>query len=182
MGGAGSVRNSRYSAASRTFPKQICALMSSDPTAAARSGSSLWRRRAWPRWWERASAIICPTFGRRCASHREDGAIHYRSRRHWPHDSSAIDRYRRRNPANLTNPDELTERDHFLTARFRLYTTSRRRLRHATDRASAVAAGARQQSCELRETLFEAAGLPPPQGAPLVHYSAELAVKIGRLI
>ena len=35
---------------------------------------------------------------------------------------------------------------------------------------------------ELRQTLFEAAGLPLAAGAPLVHYAAELAVKIGRLI
>ena len=34
---------------------------------------------------------------------------------------------------------------------------------------------------DLRQTLFEAAGLPPPSGAPLVHYAAELAVKIGQL-
>ncbi len=33
--------------------------------------------------------------------------------------------------------------------------------------------------CELNETLIEAAGLPPPEGAPLVHYSAEIDVKIG---
>jgi uncharacterized protein len=41
---------------------------------------------------------------------------------------------------------------------------------------------ARAEVMELRQTLFESAGLPVQQGPPLVHYSAELAVKIGRLI
>ena len=41
---------------------------------------------------------------------------------------------------------------------------------------------ARAKLIAMRQSLFEDAGLAPPQGAPLVHYSAELAVKIGRLI
>jgi hypothetical protein len=31
----------------------------------------------------------------------------------------------------------------------------------------------------LDQNLIEAAGLPSPEGAPIVHYSAELHVKIG---
>jgi hypothetical protein len=41
---------------------------------------------------------------------------------------------------------------------------------------------ARAKAVEIRETLFQSAGLPSPQGAPLVHYAAEISVKIGRLI
>jgi uncharacterized protein YqjF (DUF2071 family) len=32
---------------------------------------------------------------------------------------------------------------------------------------------------ELNQNLIEAVGLPAPQGAPLVHYSADIDVKIG---
>jgi uncharacterized protein YqjF (DUF2071 family) len=31
----------------------------------------------------------------------------------------------------------------------------------------------------LDQNLIEAAGLPAPEGAPLVHYAAEIDVKIG---
>lgn len=110
----------------------------------------------------------------------ENAAIHYRSRRHWPHDSDAMTDIVIQ-PGALYQPGELTERDHFLTARYRLYTTSGRRLRHAQIEHPPWPL-ARANVIELRQSLFENAGLPPPLGAPLVHYAAELAVKIGRLI
>jgi uncharacterized protein YqjF (DUF2071 family) len=110
----------------------------------------------------------------------KDGAIHYRSQRHRPHDPGTVTDIVIQ-PGEPYKAGELTERDHFLTARYRLYTTFRRRLRHAQidhppwplARASVI---------ELRQTLFEKAGLPPPSGPPLIHYAAELAVKIGRLV
>jgi hypothetical protein len=34
---------------------------------------------------------------------------------------------------------------------------------------------------ELRETLFESAGIPSPIGPPLAHYAGNVSVKIGRL-
>ena len=84
-------------------------------------------------------------------------------------------------PAELYEPSELTDRDHFLTARYRLYTMARGRLRHAQiEHAPWPLAHAR--AVEIRETLLQRAGLPAPQGAPLVHYAAEISVKIGRLI
>jgi uncharacterized protein YqjF (DUF2071 family) len=107
----------------------------------------------------------------------ENGAIHYRSRRHWPHDSRAMTDI----VVQPGEPFELTNLDHFLTARFRLSTLARGRLRYAQiehppwplTRASVVA---------LRQSIFEGAGLPAPQGAPLAHYAAELAVEISRLV
>jgi uncharacterized protein YqjF (DUF2071 family) len=110
----------------------------------------------------------------------KDGAIHYRSRRHWPHNSVAMTDIAIQ-PGKPYNSTELTECDHFLTARYRLYTTSHGRLRHAQIEHPPWPL-ARASVLQLRQTLFEKAGLSSPIGAPLVHYAAELAVKIGRLI
>jgi uncharacterized protein len=106
----------------------------------------------------------------------QNGAIHYSSRRRWPHDSRAMTDIWIQ-PGELLLP---TERDHFLTARYRLYTLARGRLAYAQiehppwplARASAV---------ELKQKLLEAVGLPTPTGAPLIHYSEEVSVKIGQL-
>jgi hypothetical protein len=80
----------------------------------------------------------------------------------------------------IGDPIETAEFDHFLTARFRLYTASRNRiayaqiehapwpLRHAT-------------LSRLNETLIERSGVVRPRGEPLVHYSDELHVKAGAL-
>ncbi len=84
-------------------------------------------------------------------------------------------------PGDPYQSTELTDHDHFLTARYRLYSTSRGRLRYAQiEHAPWPLAHA--DVLNLRQSLFENAGLPPPLGAPLVHYAAELTVKIGRLI
>jgi len=125
-------------------------------------------------------AYHLPYFWAKMRVTSEDGAIRYRSRRHWPHDSYAITdiAIRSSEPYQL---DQLNERDHFLTARYRLYTTSQGRLRY-TDIEHPPWPLARAQVIELRQTLFESAGLPAPSGPPLVRYSEELAVKIGRLI
>jgi hypothetical protein len=76
------------------------------------------------------------------------------------------------------DPVDLTDRDHFLTARWRLFSVdgARRRvadaqhdpwpLRHAQIRA-------------LDDELVPAAGLPRPAGEPLVHYSPGVDVRIG---
>ncbi len=109
-----------------------------------------------------------------------NGAIHYASQRRWPHDSSAMTEIVIQ-PGQLFQSSELTERDLFLTARYRLYTTSARQLRYAQIEHAPWPL-ARASVLELRQTLFERAGLPPPLVTPLIHYAAELAVKIGRLI
>lgn len=83
-------------------------------------------------------------------------------------------------PGARYDPGELAERDHFLTSRCRLYTMARGRLRYAQI-AHPPWPLARASVFELRQTLFEKAGLPPPIGVPLVHYAAELAVEIGPL-
>jgi uncharacterized protein YqjF (DUF2071 family) len=75
-------------------------------------------------------------------------------------------------------PDELTDLDHFLTARFALFSAPRSGLRHALaahdpwplHRAHAV---------RVDDELVAAAGLPRPEAAPLVHYSPTVEVRIG---
>lgn len=120
-----------------------------------------------------------PYFWAKTSVELKDGAIHYRSRRHWPHDSAAITDIIIQ-PGQPCHPQDLTARDHFLTARYRLYSLSGKRLRHA-DIEHPPWPLAPARVIQLRQTLFESAGLPPPTSPPLAHYAAELAVTIGRL-
>jgi hypothetical protein len=74
-------------------------------------------------------------------------------------------------------PSELTDLDHFLVSRWRLYSKGRRgivlgRVEHApwVLRSAAVVG--------VREDLLTAGGLPPPQGPPLVRFAAGTKVRI----
>jgi uncharacterized protein len=120
-----------------------------------------------------------PYFWSKMSVTSEQDTILYRSRRHWPHDSQAITDIVIR-PGEPYRPDELTERDHFLTARYRLY-TFQGRLRYA-DIQHPPWPLARATVLQLRQTLFQTQALRAPQGNPLVHYAHELTVKIGSLI
>lgn len=105
------------------------------------------------------------------------GQIAYRCRRRWPGRDGAgsLVRISRGGPYQ---PGELGERDHFLTARWLLFSASgtRRRLARAAHPPwplyHADVAG-------LDDGLLPAAGLPRPDGAPLVHYSPGVDVRIG---
>lgn len=75
-------------------------------------------------------------------------------------------------------PEDLTEFDHFLTARWTLYGTWGRRLLMA--RAQHLPwplHRARMYRCD--DDLVQASGLPAPEGAPLVHWSPGVDVRIG---
>ena len=119
-------------------------------------------------------AYHLPYFWSKMHVRRENEVIRYTSRRKWPHSARHFTDIAIRPGA----PGETTERDHFFTARYRLYALNRGQLAYAQiehdpwqlTRATVV---------KLEQNLIEAAGLPSPQGAPLVHYSAELHVKIG---
>jgi uncharacterized protein len=119
-------------------------------------------------------AYHLPYFWAKMQVRPESETILYTSRRKWPHSS----RYFTDIAVKPGVPLEPTQRDHFLTARYRLYSLRRGRLAYAQidhdpwplHRATAV---------KLEQNLMEAAGLPAPNGQPLVHYSAELNVKIG---
>jgi uncharacterized protein YqjF (DUF2071 family) len=75
-------------------------------------------------------------------------------------------------------PHELDELDHWLTARWRLYSARPRRMRYALahhepwplHRAAAV---------RVDDELFAAAGLPRPEGEPRVHWSPGVDVRVG---
>jgi len=108
---------------------------------------------------------------------RNDGrTIRYTSRRRWPHGQSttnigieAGERYQ---------PNQITERDHFFTARFRLYTRMGGQLAAAQIEHDPWPL-ARAEALEVNQTLTTAAGLPPPEGSPLALFSGEIDVKIG---
>ena len=105
------------------------------------------------------------------------GRLVYRSRRRWPGPGGA------RCDAEVVvgapfEAGELGPLDHFLTARYRLWTVIGGRL---------AAAGAEHPPWSLRrarlvgldQDLLEAAGLPRCQGAPVVHASDGVRVRIG---
>ena len=100
----------------------------------------------------------------------------YRSQRRWPKgqaDSHVTVRVGEKIP-----DDELTELDHFLTARWALGTTFARKLLWAkVDHPRWPLHEA--EATSWNESLFHAAGLPQPTGAPYVRWSPGVEVRIG---
>ena len=158
-------------------PRRTCA-----PTSAARTGRggiwffSLDAARLGAVVTARATYRL-PYFWSEMSIERSATTISYRCRRRWPGPRGA------RSDAVIEigdpfRPEELTELDHFLTARWALFSAPRSGLRHALavhepwplHRARVV---------DLHDELVAAAGLPQPTGEPLVHYSPTVAVRIG---
>jgi uncharacterized protein YqjF (DUF2071 family) len=106
-----------------------------------------------------------------------NGTIHYQSRRRQPHSTSVTSDVIVK-PGDHLEEQELGRRDHFLTARYRLYTLIRGR-RGCAQIEHEPWPLARGTLLVLNQNLTEASGLPPPHGQPLVHYAAEVYVKIG---
>jgi uncharacterized protein len=123
------------------------------------------------------AAYHLPYFWAKMRVTSEDGTIHYRSRRNRPHSTSVISDIVVR-PGDLLSSEELGERDHFLTARYRLYTLVRGRLGYAQIEHKPWPL-AYATVVTLDQNLIEAAGLPTPEGQPLIHYADEIDVKIG---
>lgn len=73
---------------------------------------------------------------------------------------------------------ELRELDHFLTARWALFSAPRSGLHYARAFHHPWPLH-RCHLVHLRDDLVTAAGLPPPVGQPLVHYSPSVEVRIG---
>ena len=123
------------------------------------------------------STYRLPYFWSSMSIERAASRISYRSRRRWPGPRGARsevvvdigERY---------EPDELTELDHFLTARWALFSAPRSGLRHARA-AHAPWPLHRAQAIRVRDELVAAAGLPQPDGEPLVHHSPSVEVRIG---
>lgn len=106
------------------------------------------------------------------------GEISYACRRRWPGPRGTASRVKIRVGVPF-GAGELDERDHFLTARWVLFSVAGSRCRFARawhepwplHRAHVV---------ELDDRLVATAGLPQPSGEPLVHYSPGVDVRIGR--
>ena len=97
-----------------------------------------------------------------------------RVRRRWPHAVDPVEIVIR--PGESIEPDDL---DHFLTARWGLYSSARRGVRYApVDHEPWPLRSA--ELVHVDPALVEAAGLPSPSGEPHVRCSPGVAVRIGR--
>jgi len=81
----------------------------------------------------------------------------------------------------IGDPMETLALDHFLTARFRLYTAHRNRIGYA-DVEHAPWPLQRATILRLNEDLILNSGVPAPTGVPVVHFSRELEVSAGPLL
>jgi uncharacterized protein len=132
-----------------------------EPVLVARSTYGL------PYMWSRMSVV------------RDGPAITYRSRRRWPDPRPAASAVTVEIGSRLA-PEELTQFDHHLTARWQLYTTlgpvlARSDVEHEPWPLH------RAVVRELRGNLVTAAGLPEPDGPPLVHWSPGVRTRISGL-
>jgi uncharacterized protein YqjF (DUF2071 family) len=118
-----------------------------------------------------------PYFWSRMRLDHRGAQLRYQCRRRWPGPAAASDVTVE--TGDVYQPGELTERDHFLTARWQLFSVSGDRRRYA--RAAHEPWPLRHaEALSCDDQLITAAGLPAPDGPPLVHYSAGVDVRIGR--
>lgn len=123
------------------------------------------------------STYRLPYFWSDMTIERSGSMISYRSQRRWPGPRGA------RSTVVVAvgdpfRPAELTELDHFLTARWALFSAPRSGLRHALA-AHDPWPLCRAEAIEVDDELVAAAGLPRPDEAPLLHHSASVEVRIG---
>jgi uncharacterized protein len=106
-----------------------------------------------------------------------DGTIRYRTRRRLPGPRPAASDVTVRPGARL-RPGEVSDRDHFLTARWVLFSVvgGHRLLVRACHQPWPLH---RADVLALDDHLIEAAGLPVPSAPPVVHYSPGVDVAIG---
>ena len=105
------------------------------------------------------------------------GLVRYTSRRRWPGPRGASTRIVVE-PGAPRDPDSLTDLDHFLTARWAAFSAPHSGLRHA--RAAHEPWPLREaRLVELDDHLLTAAGLPSPEGEPIVQWSPGVAVRFG---
>jgi uncharacterized protein YqjF (DUF2071 family) len=107
-----------------------------------------------------------------------DGVIEYTCRRRWPQPVPANSRVRVA-IGEMHEAGDLGARDHFLTARWRLFSTGGHGLRYA-EAAHPPWPLWRATLLECSDDLLTVAGLPRPTTTPLVHFSPGVDVRIGR--
>jgi uncharacterized protein YqjF (DUF2071 family) len=111
---------------------------------------------------------------------KRDGPIlRYRSRRRWPGPTPATSAITLEIGDPLA-PEELDDFDHYLTARWQLYTTLGRLLARSNVEHQPWPLH-RAAVHELDSNLVTAAGLPAPQGEPVVHWSPGVRTRISAL-
>ena len=118
-----------------------------------------------------------PYFWAHMAVTEDQGTISYATRRRWPGARGTASRVTVQ-LGEPWQPADLTTRDHFLTARWALFSAAGRSQRYARvwhepwplSRAAVL---------DLDDGLVVSAGLPRPEGEPLVHYSPGVDVRIG---
>ena len=132
---------------------------------------------------ERLGAVVAarttyrlPYYWSRMRLSQRADEVRYRCDRRWPGPdaTSAVD-------VRIGAPhadSELTEHDHFLTARFTLVSVIGGRLFYA-HAAHPRWPLRRAEATRVDDGLVTAAGLPAPSGDPLVHWSAGVDVRIG---
>ena len=108
---------------------------------------------------------------------RSGDTISYMAQRRWPGPPGALSELEVEIGDPYT-PAELTELDHFLTARWSMFSPGRPALHHA--RAFHEPWPLRRaRIVRLYDELVPASGLAAPGRAPLVHYAPTVAVRIG---
>ena len=106
---------------------------------------------------------------------RRGDRVTYIARRRWPGPRGAYSALSIRRSEQLLEPSDL---ERFLTARWGLFTQLRSRLAYAPVEHPPWPLEA-AEIAYLHDDLVEAAGYPAPSGAPLVHYSPGVEVRIG---
>jgi uncharacterized protein len=122
-------------------------------------------------------AYCLPYFWAKMGVASQEEIVHYWSQRRRPHSTSVVSDIVVK-PGERFAAKELGYRDHFFTARYRLYTLLYGRLGWVQIEHEAWPL-ARAIVVTLDQNLTEAAGLPTPVGQPLAHYAEEIDVKIG---
>lgn len=118
-----------------------------------------------------------PYFWSQLAIDRRGSTLTYSCRRRWPGPRGA----RSVATVEIGEPyrsEQLSELDHFLTARWALFSAPRSGLHHALASHEPWPLH-RARVVDLDDGLVTAAGLPAPEGTPLVHYSPSVEVRIG---
>jgi uncharacterized protein YqjF (DUF2071 family) len=109
---------------------------------------------------------------------RDANLVRYECSRRWPGSPG----YTSRVEVEVGPPFEaeaLTELDHFVTARWTMFSVSAAHRLHFTQAQHAPWPLRRVRVRVVDDELLRAAGLPPPQGPPLAHFSDEVTVRLG---
>ncbi|MFW2383659.1 MAG: YqjF family protein [Acidimicrobiales bacterium] len=104
--------------------------------------------------------------------------ITYSSERRWPRSTKGARSTMSIRRGDRISPEDITELEHFLTARWALGTTLGSRLMWAEVDHPAWPLH-RAEVLSWDETLLRAAGLPEPRGQPVALYSPGVEVRIG---